>query len=169
MSTMNEQCLSFYLQDQLFGINILWVQEIRGWQKPTPLPNSGAEFLGVINIRGLVVPIVDLRIKFGFSSHRYDDTTVVIVVRLAQSDPTLPEKHVGFVVDAVSDVQDISSDQLNPVPSMKNNDLGNDDAIRGLMVLDDNKMLIVLNETQLLDLDTKELAALVEQLEQNAA
>jgi purine-binding chemotaxis protein CheW len=168
MASVTEQCLSFYLEDQLFGINILWVQEIRGWQKPTPLPNSGAEFLGVINIRGLVVPIVDLRIKFGFSSRRYDDTTVVIVVRLAQSDPAQPEKHVGFVVDAVSDVQDLVPEQLSPVPGLKNNNNVHDEAIRGLLVLEDNKMLIVLNELRLLDLDAKELAALVEQLEQVA-
>jgi purine-binding chemotaxis protein CheW len=108
-----EQYLTFQLAGQSYGAPILKVQEIRGWQKPTRLPHSPAYVQGVINLRGAVVPILDLRRRFGMGEVDYGTNPVVIVVKV---DSARGEVTAGIVVDAVSEVCDISDHDLRPVP-----------------------------------------------------
>lgn len=101
--------LTFRLGDEEYGIDILKVNEIRGWEKPTAIANMPAFIKGVINLRGTIVPIVDLRLKFRLGEAKYDSFTVVIIVSVAQ-------RVVGIVVDAVSDVVALAPQQIRPAP-----------------------------------------------------
>lgn len=96
------QYLTCMLADEQYGIGILQVQEIRGWEQVTRIPNSPVFVKGVINLRGTIVPILDLRLRFGLPVEPYSKETVVIVVR--SNDKEGDERSVGLVVDAVSDV-----------------------------------------------------------------
>ena len=103
--------LAFKLGNEEYGIDILRVQEIRSFERPTRIANTSAYILGVINLRGVIVPIVDMRIKFNLGQFNYDTFTVVIVLNIG----TLI---VGMVVDGVSDVITLLPDQLRPVPGI---------------------------------------------------
>lgn len=105
------QQLTFSLADEEYGIDILAVREIRGWSRVTRIPQAPAYLLGVLNLRGAIVPIMDLRLRFGLERETYGDNTVVIVVAIA-------ERLFGIVVDAVSDVVDIDPAAIKPVPDM---------------------------------------------------
>src|SRR5580658_5602491 len=96
-----EQYLTFMLAGEEYGVDILRVQEIKGWDKVTRIPHTAKFVLGVINLRGAVVPILDLRCRFGLGSSDFGPTTVVIVVRAMTRSG---ERTVGMVVDAVSEV-----------------------------------------------------------------
>lgn len=101
--------LTFRLGSESYGIEILKVQEIRGYETPTAIANAPAFIKGVINLRGVIVPILDLRIKFQLSEAKYDDFTVVIILNVAG-------RVVGVVVDSVSDVLTLSSEAIRPAP-----------------------------------------------------
>ncbi len=101
--------LSFRLGAEEYGIDILRVQEIRGWENPTAIANTPAFIKGVINLRGIIVPIVDLRLKFNLGKANYDVFTVVIILSVAK-------RVVGIVVDAVSDVITLAPQQIRPAP-----------------------------------------------------
>ena len=101
--------LSFRLGAEEYGIEILKVQEIRGWEQPTTIANTPAFIKGVINLRGIIVPIVDLRLKFRLGEAKYDEFTVVIILSVAK-------RVVGAVVDAVSDVMTLAPGQIKPAP-----------------------------------------------------
>lgn len=103
--------LTFRLGEEEYGIDILKVQEIRGYEQPTRIANSPAFVKGVINLRGVIVPIVDLRLKFALGSAAYDDFTVVIILNLGT-------RVVGIVVDSVSDVMELSPEQIRPAPDV---------------------------------------------------
>lgn len=105
------QYLTFMLGDEEYGIEILRVQEIKGWASTTPIPNAPAWFKGVMNLRGTVVPVVDLRLKFGLPPIEYTRFTVVIVV-------TVAGRVVGLVVDAVSDVLDVPRHDMVAAPDL---------------------------------------------------
>src|SRR6185436_4878767 len=107
---MNE-CLSFRLGGEEYGIDILAVQEIRGFERPTRIANSPAFLLGVVNLRGTIVPIVDLRVKLGFPEASYDAFTVVIILNM-------DGRTTGVVVDAVSDVLQLSAADVREPPEM---------------------------------------------------
>ena len=81
-AVLGEQFLTFILNDEEYGIDILRVQEIKGWEQATPIPNTPAYVLGVINLRGAIMPVIDLRLSFGFDAVEYSATTVVIVLRI---------------------------------------------------------------------------------------
>jgi purine-binding chemotaxis protein CheW len=100
--------LAFELGAEEYGIDILRVQEIRSYEPPTRIANAPAFVKGVVNLRGVIVPIVDMRLKFGLDAN-YDTFTVVIVLNIGAHV-------VGMVVDAVSDVITLGPDQLRPVP-----------------------------------------------------
>jgi len=106
-----QQFLTFKLAGEEYGVGILTVQEIRGWSSVTKVPHTPAWLLGVINLRGVVVPIIDLRLKFSFANAEYTDTTVVIIL-------TVATRVVGVVVDGVSDVITLGPAQIKPAPSM---------------------------------------------------
>jgi purine-binding chemotaxis protein CheW len=110
-----DQYLTFQLAGQDYGVPILSVQEIKGWEQPTRLPYSPAYVQGVINLRGAVVPIVDLRKRFGMGDIEYSPTTVVIVVKING-----PRGRVtaGIVVDAVCGVGNVTAKEMQAVPEM---------------------------------------------------
>ncbi|WEN14579.1 chemotaxis protein CheW [Rhodanobacter sp. AS-Z3] len=105
------QQLTFNLAGEEYGVDILSVREIRGWSRVTRIPQTPAYLLGVLNLRGAIVPIMDLRLRFGLEREAYGDSTVVIIVAVA-------ERLFGIVVDAVSDVVDIDPAAIKPVPDM---------------------------------------------------
>ncbi len=103
------QFLTFLLGDEQYGVEILKVQEIRGYSAVTPIPNTPTHIKGVINLRGTVVPVVDLRAKFSLMTAEYNKFTVIIVV-------TVRDKVMGLVVDGVSDVLDIAATEVRVAP-----------------------------------------------------
>ncbi|NII09229.1 chemotaxis protein CheW [Oleiagrimonas sp. C23AA] len=108
---LGSQHLTFSLAGEEYGVDILAVREIRGWSKVTRIPQTPAYVLGVLNLRGAIVPVMDLRLRFGLEREEYTDTTVTIVVAVG-------ERLFGMVVDAVSDVLDTTADDIKPVPEM---------------------------------------------------
>ena len=110
-TSLHSQYLTFQLLDQEYATDILRVQEIRNYSHITPIPNSPKHVKGAMNLRGTVVPIVDLREKFNLPTTDYTDFTVIIVV-------TIGDKVVGLVVDAVKDVLNISEDDCEPAPDL---------------------------------------------------
>jgi purine-binding chemotaxis protein CheW len=110
----SRQYLSFFLGGQEYATDILRVQEIKGWDTVTRVPYSPNYILGVINLRGAIVPVVDPRVRFALESAPFDAATVVVVVRVAGPRG---ERIVGFVVDAVSDVYSFSAESIQPPPS----------------------------------------------------
>ena len=107
--TALREFLAFKLGKEEYGIDILRVQEIRSYEEPTHIANAPAFMKGVVNLRGVIVPIVDMRLKFNLASADYDSFTVVIVLNIGS-------RVVGMVVDAVSDVITLTPEQLRPVP-----------------------------------------------------
>jgi len=103
--------LTFRLGAEEYGIDILKVQEIRSYEAPTRIANAPAFIKGVVNLRGVIVPIVDLRLKLGCDSNDYNSFTVVIVLNVRG-------RVVGAVVDSVSDVLELSRDSIKPAPEM---------------------------------------------------
>ncbi len=107
------QFLTFKLAGEEYGVGILAVKEIRGWSAVTAMPHAPPWMLGVINLRGVVVPVIDLRLKLNFERAEYNDHTVVIVVSVG-------DLLAGIVVDAVSDVIMLSAADIKPPPSLGN-------------------------------------------------
>ncbi|MEP7184801.1 MAG: chemotaxis protein CheW [Rhodanobacter sp.] len=105
------QQLTFTLAGEEYGVDILSVREIRSWSRVTRIPQTPDYVLGVLNLRGAVVPIMDLRLRFGLKRESYGDDTVMIVVAIGK-------RLFGIVVDAVSDVIDIDPAAIKPVPDM---------------------------------------------------
>ncbi len=141
------QFLTFMLAGEEYGVDILRVQEIKGWESSTEIPNTPGYIQGVMNLRGTIVPIVDLRSRFELEQVEYSNTTVVIVLKTISSGD---EKTIGFVVDAVSDVYNVTDEQLKPSP-----DFGSavsTEFVRGLATVDE-KMLILLDIDHLMDAD----------------
>jgi len=141
------QFLTFIMAKEEYGVAILDVQEIRGWEPCTEIPNMPAYVKGVINLRGTIVPIIDLRQKFGLKNVEYSAVTVVIVVKVLVQDKS---KIMGLVVDAVSDVHTIAHSEINLPPQLCNENEPN--VIRGLVSIQ-GKMVILLNSSLLLDLN----------------
>jgi purine-binding chemotaxis protein CheW len=135
-----EQFLTFVLGGEEYGVTILQVQGIQGWDRVTPIPNTPEFILGVINLRGAIVPIVDLRRRFGMPAAEFGPTTVVIVVRVAQEGRN--ERTLGLVVDAVSEVCNVNAADKKPAP-----DFGSHiktDFVKGLATVD-KRMVILLD------------------------
>jgi len=114
VSESKQEFLTFEIGTEEYAVEILRVQEIRGWEEPSPLPSVPDFIKGVVNLRGTVVPIIDLREKFNLKVS-YNDTTVVIVVHVITSSG---ERIVGLVVDAVSDVHSFDMSKLQPAPDI---------------------------------------------------
>jgi purine-binding chemotaxis protein CheW len=137
------QFLTFRLAAEEYGIDILSVQEIKGWSGATPLPESPPYLLGVINLRGIVVPIVDLRKRFGLAQADFGPTTVVIVARVDSPQGT---RIAGFVVDAVCEVYTVGESDRRPIPEAVT---GQQEFVQGLATVED-KMIILLDIERLL-------------------
>lgn len=109
LTTDGSQFLTFQLGEELYGVDILRVQEIKGYTAVTRIPNTPSHIKGVLNLRGTIVPIVELRTKFGMPTIDYTMFTVIVVV-------VVREKIMGLVVDAVSDVLNIDKKDIQPAP-----------------------------------------------------
>lgn len=135
------QYLTFELNQEHYGVEILRVQEIKGWDQVTPIPNTPPHLCGVLNLRGAIVPIVDLRLLFDMPFEPYTKTTVVVVLRVQD----VTSRTVGIVVDAVSDAHNVHPDEIRPTPDF--GELISTDFITGISRIDDNMVM-------LLDVDT---------------
>lgn len=109
MDQMSSEYLTFTLGSEEYAIDILKVQEIRGYEQPTLIANAPAFIKGVINLRGIIVPVVDLRIKFQLGTIEYTPFTVVVILNVAR-------RVIGVVVDSVSDVISLTQSQIQPAP-----------------------------------------------------
>ncbi|WP_296131495.1 chemotaxis protein CheW [Pseudomonas sp. Ga0074129] len=145
-----QEFLTFTLGSEEYAIDILRVQEIRGYDQVTAIANSPAFIKGVINLRGAIVPIVDLRIKFNLASVTYDPFTVVIILNVLN-------RIVGIVVDSVSDVLALMPNDIKPAPEFG----GSFDTqyLMGLATVEE-RMLILVNIEQLMS--SQEMALLNE-------
>jgi purine-binding chemotaxis protein CheW len=136
--------LSFKLGSEEYGIDILRVQEIRGYEPPTRIANTQHFIKGVVNLRGVIVPIVDMRLRFGLPDVQYNSFTVVIILNIGH-------RTVGMVVDSVSDVLELPPGHIKPAPEFN----GAIDAtyITGLGTIrhgDDERMLILMDIEQMM-------------------
>lgn len=156
MTGEGEQFLTFILANEEYGVDILRVQEIRGWDTVTEIPNTPAYIKGVINLRGTIVPIVDLRNRFGLEDIEYGPMTVVVVLKVISNDR---DRVMGVVVDAVSDTYTIPRDDIKEAP-----DFGGAisiEYVQGLATIDE-KMLILLDIDHLLNSGDLDIAAAAE-------
>lgn len=139
LSEENRQFLTFILADEEYAVDILRVQEIRGWMPVTRIPNAPVYMKGVLNLRGAIIPIIDLRNRFGLESKDYGPTTVVVVVWVNTGER---QRCIGLVVDAVAETYSIPAEEIRSAPNMGG---GIDPAyIEGLATIDD-KMVIFLD------------------------
>jgi purine-binding chemotaxis protein CheW len=128
-----QEYLAFTLGKEEYGLDILKVQEIRGYETVTRVANAPEFVKGVVNLRGIIVPIVDMRIKFKLGEPTYDQFTVVIILNISG-------RIVGMVVDSVSDVITLTPDQVKPAP-----DMGalNSNYLIGLGTLDERMLILI--------------------------
>ena len=131
---LEQEFLTFTLGEEEYGVDILKVQEIRGYDTVTKIPDAPDFIKGVINLRGTIVPVVDLRIKFKLGKAEYNAFTVMIILNIER-------RVVGMVVDSVSDVMHLASEQIRPAPEFG----GAMDTrfITGLGTLDDRMLILV--------------------------
>jgi len=132
--TSLREFLAFKLGAEEYGIDILRVQEIRSYEEPTRIANAPPFIKGVVNLRGVIVPIVDMRLKFNLETVNYDSFTVVIVLNIGH-------RVVGMVVDAVSDVITLTPEQLRPVPEF--NSSIESDHILAIGSIDERMLILV--------------------------
>lgn len=135
--------LSFTLGREEYGIDIQQVQELRSYETVTRIANAPAHIKGVVNLRGIIVPIVDMRIKFNLGTPVYDQFTVVIILNIAS-------RVMGMVVDSVSDVITLKPEQIKPAPPMSA--VLDTEYLRGLGTLDE-RMLILMDLDRLMSSD----------------
>ena len=137
------QYLTFVCAGEEYGVEILCVQEIKGWDGVTRVPYTPAYLLGVMNLRGVIVPVIDLRSRFGLAARTAGSAPVVIVVRVNTDGG---EKTAGIVVDAVSEVYSVAPDDIKPTPELgASRSLA---CVRGLTNVD-NKMVMLLDIDEL--------------------
>lgn len=149
-----DQYLTFMLADEEYGVDILRVQEIKGWDTVTHIPNTPDYMKGVLNLRGTIVPIIDLRARFGLERIDYGPMTVIIVVRVESGNK---QRTMGIVVDGVSDVYDVPRNQLQATP-----DFGgpvDSNFIKGIATL--NETMVILLDVDFL-LNSGDLALVAE-------
>lgn len=143
---LGDEYLGFTLEGETYCVDILSVKEIRGWTEPTLLPNSPSYVKGIINIRGDIVPIMDIRDRYHMSKSSYTETTVIIILSVKTQAGT---RVMGIVVDAVSDVLNIKEEKIKDAP--KNGNKLNDENVRGLYN-HNNRVYVILNVDSILDL-----------------
>jgi purine-binding chemotaxis protein CheW len=129
-----QEYLTFTLGAEEYGVNIFKVQEIRGYEKPTAIANAPAYIKGVVNLRGTIVPIVDMRIKFNLGEETYDQFTVVIILNVV-------DRVVGMVVDGVSDVISLEAEQMRPAPEFSSS--FDTRYITGLGTIEDRMLILI--------------------------
>jgi purine-binding chemotaxis protein CheW len=135
--------LTFALAGEIYGVDILKVREIRGWSSVTHIPQAPADVLGVLNLRGAIVPIIDLRARFGLEPGERTPVTVIIVLSVESGGRP---RDVGLLVDSVSDVADVSDADMKEAPELSSRMDGG--FLRGLASIGD-RMVLVLNTDHL--------------------
>lgn len=141
-----EQVLTFALAGETYGVDILKVREIRGWSSVTPIPHAPSDVLGVLNLRGAIVPIIDLRTRFGLPPSERTPLTVIIVLTVERRGRV---RDVGLVVDSVSDVADLKSNDIKQAPEMCNS-MG-ENQLLGLASVGERMVLLLNTETLVCD------------------
>jgi purine-binding chemotaxis protein CheW len=126
--------LAFTLGSEEYGIDILKVQEIRGYETVTRIANAPEFIKGVINLRGIIIPVVDMRIKFNLGTPTYDQFTVVIILNIGG-------RIMGMVVDSVSDVTTLTPEQIKPAPEMGS--AFNGEYLMGLGTVDERMLILI--------------------------
>ncbi len=145
---MSRQLITFQLGDQILGVDIMAIREIRAWSPATPLPNVPPYVRGVVNLRGVVLPVFDLRHRLTWGQTDPSARHVIIVVRIG-------EQLQGIIVDAVNDIVSIHPDAMQPVPDM--GDTESSRFLEGLATID-NRMILVLALDRLVDQPMAEAA-----------
>jgi purine-binding chemotaxis protein CheW len=134
VGSAGNEFLAFTLGKEEYGIDILKVQEIRGYENVTRIANAPEFIKGVVNLRGIIVPIMDMLIKFNLGTPTYDQFTVVIILNIGS-------RVIGMVVDSVSDVTTLAPEQIKPAPEMGT--VVNTDYLIGLGTLDERMLILV--------------------------
>jgi purine-binding chemotaxis protein CheW len=148
-TTESEQLLTFIVDGEEYGVDILRVQEIRSWSTPMPIPNTPRYIKGVINIRGDVVAIADLRERLGLPKLEYGPTTVVVVLRTTASGR---DRVMGVIVDAMSDVTNVPVAAIKPPPTFRQT--AESSLAKGIVTLD-AKMITILDVDRIFDESSK--------------
>lgn len=141
------QYLSFLLDNEEYGIDILRVQEVRGWTPVTRVPDMPDYLKGVLNLRGAIIPVIDLRQRFGLPAVEYGPTTVVIVINVQSGSS---ERIMGIIVDAVAETYSLPNDQIQPAPQLGT--VINSEFITGLVASDD-RMIVLIDIDELMNSD----------------
>lgn len=128
------QYLTLNLAQEEYGVDILAVREIRGWTPVTRIPQAPSYVLGVLNLRGAIVPVIDMRLRFGLPREEYTANTVTVIV-------TVAGRNFGVVVDGVSDVLDVTAANLRPVPDMGTT--VDTEYLKGLTAVDERMVLLL--------------------------
>jgi len=145
--TLAGKYLSFHIGDELYGILIRYVTEIIGIQNVTEVPGMPKYVKGVINLRGSVIPVLDVRLRFGFDERVHDDRTCIVVVNIKETS-------VGFIVDSVNEVADIPDNQIEPAPRMGNS---GENFIENIGKVGDEVMILLDVSKMLFDEDLKRI------------
>jgi purine-binding chemotaxis protein CheW len=142
-----QQYLTFIMDGEEYGVDILAVQEIRGWERATLVPNTPTHMKGVLNLRGTIVPIIDLRDRFNLEAIEYSDVTVVVILKI---DTDKGSRTMGIIVDAISDVYDVPINEIRTAGIAENQ---NEIFMKGLVTVNKNIMVILLELNNLLTID----------------
>lgn len=140
-----QQFLTFTIQDEEYGVDIMTVREIKGWTETTRLPNSPECMRGVMNLRGLIIPIFDLRSRFGRGLTQANSSHVIIILAVG-------ERNIGVLVDGVSDILSVTPEEVKPAPELESTSPA-EDYITGLISRDD-RMVVLLKVAHLFDATT---------------
>ena len=151
-SANEQQLLTFIVDGEEYGVDILRVQEIRSWSTPMPIPNTPHYIKGVINIRGDVVAIADLRERLGLPKLEYGATTVVVVLRV---DTEGQSRVMGVIVDAMSDVTNVPQAAIKAPPMFR--DAAQGGLAKGIVTLE-NKMITILDVDRIFDVSPAAVA-----------
>lgn len=143
----SQQYLSFMLEQEEYGVDILRVQEVRGWTPVTRIPDMPRYLKGVLNLRGTIIPVIDLRERFSMAIKEYGPTTVVVVVKVGLEGR---ERVMGMVVDAVAETYSLPSGSIQPPPTLSG--AVNPEFITGL-ASHQEKMIVILDVDELLSSD----------------
>ena len=143
--SVENQYLSFYIGDEEYAVEVLLVQEIIRYVKPTRMPNAPLVVKGVINFRGKIIPVIDMRRKFGLENKEYDAFNVIVVIKVN-------EKNMGMIVDSVSDVLSFSPDDIQDTKEEMSQDI-NMPHIRGLGRLSEDRLIQIIAPEKMLSMD----------------
>ena len=152
----NSQFLTFTVGEEVFGLDIMMVREIKGWTEVTRLPNSPEFLRGVMNLRGVIIPIFDLRCRFGIGLTAAESKHVIIII-------ALEKRSIGILVDAVSDILTVGLGEVKAAPSMENQSSIDEKYVSGLISVD-QRMVILLDVERLFESETAKTT--IQQLEE---